>query len=345
MAKVISVESAGVSKTYDLEVDHPDHQFFLSNGILTSNSHAVSYSVISYYTAYIKRHYPTQFMTALLNSVDPNSDSAAEYIDECGRLSIKIVPPDINKSGNKYTYIEDGKIAAGLNSLMGVADKAINEIVVKRPFTNFLDFLSKIEQRTVNKRVIESLIKSGAIDSLGITRKDAFDNYESCRKKIQDYNKKGRPLSDIQLKLSNEEWDRKTLILNEKDSIGKPISGGLHELYDGFFKKDSSQVTLLSQLTNIDAGRKVKIEVIINSKIKEFIIKQGKNSGKKFAKYSIEDINGNKSELTVWAEEYERYNSVFKDGIPIKAICSVGEWMEDKVLSLHQLESVYGRRF
>ncbi len=310
-----------------------------------NKSHAVSYSIISYYTAYLKCHYPTQFMTALLNSENPNSDAAAACIEECSRLKIKIVPPDINKSGNNYTYIKNGVIATGLTALKGVGEAAVPEILSKRPFLNFADFLNKVNQRVVNKRVIESLIKCGSLDSLGITRKDAFDNYDSYRKKVQAAVKKGKSLEDLVLDVSGEEWTKKEKILYEKESLGRPLSGGLHELYEGFFRKDSQMVTLLSQLENLPDGKTVKIEVIINSKIKEFSIKNGKNTGKKFAKYSIEDINGNKSELTVWADDYEKYNSVFKDGIPVKALCRVSEWADSKTLSLQQLEAVYGKRF
>ena len=102
-------------------------------------------------------------------------------------------------------------------------------------------------------------------------------------------------------------------------------------------------VTPLSKISDLNQNSRVKIEEIIKTKIKEFTIKNGKNVGKKFAKYLIEDVNGDTCGLTLWADDYERYRASLKDGLPIKAICKVNSYLDQKDLALSSLERIYGR--
>ena len=102
-------------------------------------------------------------------------------------------------------------------------------------------------------------------------------------------------------------------------------------------------VTPLSQVPALNDNARIKVEVIIKTKIKEFTIKNGKNIGKKFAKYLVEDVKGNTCGLTLWADDYAQYRSVLKDGLPIKAICKVNSYLDQKDLALSSLERVYGR--
>ena len=102
-------------------------------------------------------------------------------------------------------------------------------------------------------------------------------------------------------------------------------------------------VTPLSQVANLNENTRIKVEAIIKTKIKEFSIKNGKNIGKKFAKYLIEDVNGDTCGLTLWADDYERYRTMLRDGLPIKAICKVNSYLDQKDLALSNLERIYGR--
>ena len=343
MAQIISVKEIGEWDTYDLEVDHPDHQYYLSNGILTSNSHSVSYSHISYYTAWLRCHYPTQFMCALLNSEDPNSDKSLEYINECSKMGIQITPPDVNKSGGKYKTLQDNEIVTGLTAIKGVGDTAIEEIIALQPYTSIEDFFDRTNARVVNKRVIEAMAKAGAFQSLGRTRKDIFENYAHYRELIQKEKKKGKTIDQISLPTYHDEWERKDLLVAEREALGRTISGSLHEVFKGFFRQDSS-VTPLRKVASIEPGEKIKIEVIIKSLIKEFKIKRGKNIGRKFAKYLIEDAEGTTAEVTLWQDDYEKYMTVLNDGLPMKAICKVDEYMGQRGLSLVTLQGVLGKK-
>jgi len=348
-------------------------------GYAFNKSHSISYSIISFYTAWLKCHYPSEFMCALINSEDPNSDKAQEYIDECRKIGVEIIPPGVNHSGGGYNILEDGNISTGLSAVKGVGEKAIISMIENQPYKSYPDFLSRNNSRTVGKTVIQSLAKAGALDCFGRPRKDMHDNYQKYRSKAKNAIKKAieakifaanptmkkipkdrkeelfeafsipsgsdefaQIISELEFTASDEEWDRKEILLFERAVLGRSISGNLHEVFKDFFS-GGSLVTPLSAISNLDKGARVRVEAIIKTKIKEFKIKNGKNVGKKFAKYLVEDINGDTCGLTLWAEDYARYRLMLRDGIPIKAICRVNNYLDQKDLALSTLERVYGR--
>ena len=308
-----------------------------------NKSHSVSYSHISYYTAWLRCHYPTEFMCALLNSEKSNSNEIQEYIQSCHKMEIEITPPKINSSGSNYVIV-NGEIATGLSAVKGVGDKAIMEIIEMQPFSSFKDFLHRTTGRITNKRVIQALAKAGAFDGIKIERNDAHDNYAKYRTKINAHIKKEKSIDLLTLPAYHVLWSRKEVLLNEKEVLGRTISGSLHEVFPGFFRKDHYSVTQLSKLDKLDLDSRIKIEVIVNSKIKEFTIKKGRNRGKKFAKYNVEDVFGITTELTIWSDQYDKYRDWFKDGVPIRAICKVGEYMDQRSLSMVALEGIFGKK-
>jgi DNA polymerase-3 subunit alpha len=318
-------------------------------------------------------------MCALINSEDPNSDKVQEYLDECRKMDIEILPPNVNNSAGLYRILEDGNISTGLSAIKGVGEKAIESIIEYQPYENYPDFLSRNDSRTVGKTVIQSLSKAGALDPFERTRKDMHDNYQKYRSKAKTaikkvveskifennptfkkipkeqraelYEKYAIPkdsdefleiVSALEFGVSEEDWDRKEILLSEREVLGRSLSGNLHEVFKSFFS-GGTMVTKLSDIDSLNSGARIKVEVIIKTKIKEFKIKNGKNIGKKFAKYLIEDINGDTCGLTLWAEDYMRYRTILKDGIPIKAICRVNTYLDQKDLALSSLERVYGR--
>jgi len=348
-------------------------------GYAFNKSHSISYSIISFYTAWLKCHYPSEFMCALINSEDPNSDKVQEYLDECKKMLIDIENPNVNNSVGEYRVLDDGSVATGLSAIKGVGEKAVESIIRNQPYNGFPDFLARNDSRTVGKTAIQSLSKAGALDCLGRTRMDMHDNYQKYRSKAKNAVKKEVEsdilaantgwkkipkeertalllqysiaqgsvrfkdiVSEIDFSNSEEEWDRKEILLYEREVMGRSLSGSLHEIFRSFF----SGGPLITPLSNVQAqndGARVKVEAIIKTKIKEFKIKNGKNVGKKFAKYLIEDINGDTCGLTLWADDYERYRAILKDGLPIKAICRVNNYLDQKDLALSNLERVYGR--
>jgi DNA polymerase III subunit alpha len=147
-----------------------------------NKSHSQAYAMVTYQTAYLKTHYPVEYMTALLSSVSGEKDKVQAYIAECQSINIDILPPDINVSGLDFTA--DGPaIRFGMSGVRNVGEAAVENIVAERnlngPFKSLPDFLSRIDLRTVNKRALEALIKCGALLSLSVTRRQALDNLDS----------------------------------------------------------------------------------------------------------------------------------------------------------------------
>ncbi len=164
LAKGIS--EAVANSIYDEIVDFASYAF--------NKAHAVSYAIVTYRTAYMKRHYPREYMAALLTSVLDNSTKVSEYIAECKDMGIKLLPPDVNESGPNFT-VSGENIRFGLVAIKGIGWGAINNLVAEReengPFTGFEDFCSRMNGKDLNRRAVENLIKAGAFDSMGHKRK------------------------------------------------------------------------------------------------------------------------------------------------------------------------------
>jgi len=139
-----------------------------------NKAHAVSYAIVTYRTAYMKRHYPRQYMAALLTSVLENSGKVAEYIAECKEMGIRLLPPDVNESGANFTVAGEN-IRFGLVAIKGIGWGVINAMVADRksngPFKSFEDFCTRMQGKDMNRRTVENLIRAGAFDSLGYKRK------------------------------------------------------------------------------------------------------------------------------------------------------------------------------
>ncbi len=159
------VPKAKAEKIFDLMAQFAGYGF--------NKSHAAAYAMVAYQTAYLKANYPVEFMAALLTSEMGNTDKTVVYIEECRQMGIEILPPDVNESGSTFRAVED-KICFGLVAVKNLGETAIQSMVNARltggKFTNLHDFCERVDLRLVNKRVIESLVKCGAFDSLGCRR-------------------------------------------------------------------------------------------------------------------------------------------------------------------------------
>ena len=208
-----------------------------------NKSHAAAYAVVSYRTAYLKAYYPEEFMAATLNSFLGNLDKIPMYIDECKRLKIDILKPDINKSFTKFT-VDNGKIRFGLGSVKNVGISAVNSIVKERQengeFEGFTDFCERMKNEAVNKKCIESLIRAGAFDAFEQTRATLLASFESILDTIQDTNRKSFAgqvtmfdlatpednVNDLKYTFNEQkEFSEKDLLSMEKEMLGIYISG------------------------------------------------------------------------------------------------------------------------
>ncbi|MBE1575701.1 DNA polymerase III subunit alpha [Amycolatopsis roodepoortensis] len=223
-------------------------------GYAFNKSHAAGYGLVGYWTAYLKANYPAEYMAGLLTSVGDNKDKSAVYLSECRRLGIKVLPPDINESGLRFSAVGDA-IRFGLGAVRNVGANVVDSIIKTRrekgKYASFTDFLDKSELVACNKRVIESLAKAGAFDSLGHTRlsiqrvhEDAVDAVVPLKRKQAmgqfDLFGPGEESDDgtsplAHLKLGVEEWPRKELLAHEREMLGlyvsaHPLDGAEHVL-------------------------------------------------------------------------------------------------------------------
>ncbi len=192
MTNIKSVKYIGKHQTHDLEVNHQDHQFYLSNGMLTSNSHATLYSMISFQTAWLKAHYPLPWAVAnLISEVSSNAKAAKENIlkikTEIRNHKVKIVPPDVNTSQLSWKIVDDHTLMTGLDSLKYMGKDAIPELIAKRPFTSFQDLIYRTDASKVRSPSIQAMAASGSLDSFGMDRKLMFYYASDYRAKLRSH--------------------------------------------------------------------------------------------------------------------------------------------------------------
>jgi len=292
-----------------------------------NKSHSVAYTMIAYQTAYLKAHYPIEFMAALLTCEMDNGDKVIRHIGECRERGIEVLPPDANESYRDFTVI-DNKIRFGLAAVKNVGVTAIESIIAARdedgPFATIFDFCERVDLRKVNKKVLESLIKCGAFDSTNVQRSQLFAVYEAAMEKGQQAQKqkndKQKSLfeafdtngSKAQLSYKYPdiaEWGESELLSHEKETLGFFISSHPLVSYERDLKKFSTIDT--SKIHYMNDGEEVKIggvPVTINE------IKTRR--GERMAFVTIEDLKGS-IEIIVFAELYKDVAAVLKGEQPI----------------------------
>jgi DNA polymerase-3 subunit alpha len=208
-----------------------------------NKAHTAAYAMLAYQTAYLKAHYPVEFMAALLTSVMDNSDKVAGYIEECRHMGISVLPPDINESLSGFTVV-DGKIRFGLAAVKNVGRGAVIAIINARkqngPFLTLMDFCQRVNSRDINKKALESLIKGGAFDTLGARRAQLLAVYEKILENTQSDNRSNLDgqvsffsIMDEQDKLAMTNYEypnipelpKKEMFSQEKEMLGLYITG------------------------------------------------------------------------------------------------------------------------
>lgn len=321
------IDEASANKIFDEMAEFAKYAF--------NKSHAAAYAVVSYRTAYLKAYYPQEFMAATLNSFLGNLDKVPEYIEECRRLGIEILKPDINESYTKFA-VYDQKIRFGMGSVKNVGIAAVDSIVAERkkngPYKSFVDFCERISSEAVNKKCIESLIKSGAFDSFEQTRSTLLASFEQIIDTIQDtYRKtyKGQ-VSMFDLGTDKEddninelkynftvlkEFSEKELLSMEKEMLGLYISGHPLESLRNEISAQSTINTLKMReiMENIDNpeitleyrdGQNVKYVGIISSVKKKYT-----KSNKLMAFITVEDLYGS-AEIIAFENAYQSASNI-----------------------------------
>ena len=221
LRKIIKIEKAGKKDTYDIEMKAPHHNLSINN-VITCNSHSLSYAIIAYQTAWLKTYYPVEFMCASFNSDKTPID---KLMAECKLLGIKVVYPDINKSKENFSIIDDKTIIYGLHSIKNCGVAPAKWIVEHAPYNNIDDFFNKLKadknaSRIINKRVLDSLILCGAFDSLWPNRRELYENYNDWRKKNNSV-----PFEQFVKKQPFDDYDKHEKLQMMRDLLDVDISG------------------------------------------------------------------------------------------------------------------------
>ncbi len=214
-----------------------------------NKSHSAAYGLLTMQTAYLKAHYPLEYMAAVLTSYTGKTEKIVHYVAECNRAGYKVLPPDVNTSGRDFTAVHDAGIRFGLAGIRGVGDLVVKGIIETRtdtgPFTSLQDFCDRVDLRQTNKKTIEALIKAGAFDSTGYTRKhlmsmmDAAVDAASKRQKDRDsgqvsmfdmFAAEDHGFEEAVPAPNGDEWDKKMKLAFEKEMLGIYVSD--HPLKD-----------------------------------------------------------------------------------------------------------------
>ena len=309
------IDEKTANQIYDEMIDFAKYAF--------NKSHAAAYAVVAYQTAWLKYYYPVEFMAALMTSVIDNSGKVSEYIYTCRQMGIEILPPDINKGVGNFS-VDNGRIRYGLAAIKSIGRPVIEAIIKEREaageFKTLKDFIERLSGKEVNKRTIESFIKSGAFDSLGGTRKQFMVIYLQVMDQVnreRKYSMTGQMslfdmVSDDQkaefdIPLPNVgEYEKETKLAFEKEVLGIYLSGHPLEEYEDKWKKNITRTTLEFQLdeetgrAKVHDGAKETVGGMITAKT----IKYTKNN-KVMAFLTLEDLAGS-VEVIVFPKDYEK---------------------------------------
>lgn len=293
-----------------------------------NKSHAAAYAYVAYQTAYLKHHYPREYMAALLTSVLGYSEKIMGYIEECGRLGISLLPPDVNQSSVGFT-VEGKALRFGLLAIKNLGKAAIERVILERTehgkFVSFYDFCERMSGKELNRRGIESLIKCGAFDHLGNTRRELLECYESLIDSVEQANRKNLEGQMNLFAVAGEqengfvipnrpEYSHAELLAMEKEVSGIYLTGHPLSEYNqiikgnGFVKIGDIFADMEEEAHRFLDGSKITILGIVQN-CKNITTKNGQT----MAFVSLEDTSG-VMEVIVFPAIYERSKALFSDG-------------------------------
>jgi len=297
-----------ISKLWETLIPFADYAF--------NRAHSAGYGVVSFWTAYLKANFPTEYMAALLTSVRDDKDKSALYLSECRRMGIKVLPPDVNESESDYT--PRGKdIRFGLSAIRNVGENVTSSIVASRKekgrYTSFGDFLAKADQQVCNKKTIESLIKSGAFDSLGHSRRGLMMVYLAAIDSVMESKRAesigqydlfgassaaGSVVTDVEMDIPSDEWEKSLLLSYEREMLGLYVSD--HPLFGVEHILRAAVDMSISSLSDDSIGHDSIISIggLITG-VQRKVSKQGNS----WAIVTIEDLEGS-ADVMFFANTY-----------------------------------------
>ncbi len=327
-------------------------EYFAGYGF--NKSHSAAYAFVSYQTAYLKANYPVEFMAALLTSVRDNTDKVSFYIEECRRMGIAVLPPDVNVSGVDFTVAGDS-IRFGMAAIKNVGLNAVKSIIDSKgsdtTYTSFADFCQRVDTRVVNRRVLENLIKSGALDSLCHHRSQMMTAIEAglglAQLAQQDRQNGQRSLldfwgEDVQKTLSLDmpnisEYASGDLLAMEKEALGLYVSGHPLDQYRETILRLTTHQTV--NLKELEDRTEVVVGGILNM-VKRITTKKGDNMA--FA--NLEDLS-DVVELVIFPRCYQQCSSLLKVDSPVLARGITSTNGEEVKVIVNSLETMTLRKY
>ena len=305
--------SRKVAKIFDLMEQFAGYGF--------NKSHSAAYAVLAYRTGYLKAHHPHHFMASVLTSERGNTDKIVKYINECRGMNIPIRPPDINVSDVNFTPTSEG-IRFGLAAIKNVGETAIRSIAERKPFRSLFDLAEKADLRTLNKRVIEGLIKAGALDSLGTDRALLYNNVDRAiewgQRKQHEVEvgqgglfapAPGEEIDDDVMLHPTEPWPEALKLANEKEALGFYITG--HPL-----RQHQDELQKYGNATTVSlAGKPAGTEIVIGGIVVEIRTMRTKK-GNRMAAVVLEDLEGI-VDVLVFPDTFERTQDLLVPDAPI----------------------------
>ena len=310
------------NKIYDEMIDFAKYAF--------NKSHAAAYAVVAYQTAYLKYYYPVEFMAALMTSVIDNTRKVSEYIYSCRQMGIQILPPDINRGEGGFS-VDGQNIRYGLSAIKSVGKPVIDAIVSEREtrgeYKSLQDFIERLSGKEVNKRTIESFIKSGALDSLGGTRKQFMMVYVRILDSVNQEKKHAmagqlslfdlvseEEKSAYEIHLPNVgEYDKEQLLAFEKEVLGIYVSGHPLDDYEALWRKNISAVT--SDFMQDEETGAVKAEdgayEVLGGMIAAKKVKYTRTN-QTMAFITLEDLVGT-VEIVIFPKVYDRFRNLLEE--------------------------------
>ncbi|MDT7910459.1 LAGLIDADG family homing endonuclease, partial [Thermus sp.] len=333
--RVEAIEPLGEEEVFDLTVEGT--HTFIAEDVIVHNSHAAAYSLLSYQTAYVKAHYPVEFMAALLSVERHDSDKVAEYIRDARALGIPVLPPDVNRSGFDFKVVGE-EILFGLSAVKNVGEMAARAILEERerggPFKSLGDFLKRLPEQVVNKRALESLVKAGALDAFG-DRARLLASLEPLLRWAAETRERGRS-GLVGLFAEVEEpplveaspLDEITMLRYEKEALGIYVSGHPVLRYPGLREVASCTIEELSEFVRGLPGRP---KVLLSGMVEE-VVRKPTRSGGMMARFTLSDETG-ALEVVVFGRAYEGVSPKLKEDIPLLVLAEVEKGEELRVLA------------
>jgi DNA polymerase-3 subunit alpha len=289
-----------------------------------NKAHSAGYGVLSYWTAYLKANYPAEYMAAQLTSVGDSKDKLAIYLNECRRMNIKVLAPDVNQSVEAFSAI-DQNIRIGLGAIRNVGHNVVEGIIQARsekPFGSFSDFLARVPAQVCSKRTIESLIKAGAFDSLGHTRRSLFEIYEEAVD-ASAVTKRNESAGQVDLfgdlfdgmgtsvsVPERPEWPKAEKLAHEREMLGLYVSD--HPLAGLEIELAKHATVTIDELITSDSiadGETVTIAGLVT----EVQRRVARNSGKPYAMVQVEDFTGQQTVMFLGKTYLEFGNDLATD--------------------------------